>query len=153
MPWSAASPCGAPRGSGPPARRRSSRARDYPRPSKRRQAASVQSAIRAICWMYDWWDAGLLPPRIARRRDKQGPDEAILRAIAEHWGELQPLLDEPRIAARGWVDAATFRRALQEARFGKPGDFLPALLPSLALEVWMRAAEHLTSPPARSLPA
>jgi len=154
---------------------------EYPRPSKRRQAGAVQSAIRAICWMYDWWDApiqfsapyldrdlvefclgvpddqfvrrgetrslhrralaGLLPPRIARRRDKRGPDEAILRAIAERWGDLQPLLDEPRIAARGWVSPAAFRRALQEARFGRPGDHLPALLPSLSLEVWMRAVE------------
>jgi asparagine synthase (glutamine-hydrolysing) len=86
--------------------------------------------------------AGLLPPRIARRRDKQGPDEAILRAIAERWGDLQPLLEEPRVASRGWMNAAAFRRVLQEARFGKPGDYLPALLPSLALEVWMRAAEE-----------
>jgi asparagine synthase (glutamine-hydrolysing) len=150
-------------------------------PSKRRQVAAVRSAIRAICWMYDWWNApiqlaapyldrdlvefclgvpddqfvrrgetrslhrralaGLLPSRIARRKDKRGPDEAVLRAIAERWGELQPLLDEPRIAARGWVDAAAFRRAVQEARFGKPGNHLPALLPSLSLEVWMRAVE------------
>ena len=153
----------------------------YPRPSKRRQVAAVRSAIRAICWMYDWWDApiqlaapyldrdlvefclgvpddqfvrggetrslhrralaGLLPPRIARRRDKRGPDEAVLRAMAERWRELQPLLDEPRIAARGWVDPAAFRRAVQEARFGKPGNHLPALLPSLSLEVWLRAVE------------
>src|SRR6185295_4140322 len=145
------------------------------------QVGAVQSAIRALCWMYDLWDspvqrtfpfldrdlvefclgvpgdqlirpgetrslhrralAGLLPPRIARRMDKRGPDEAILRAIAERWGEIQPLVDEPRMAARGWVDAAAFRKALQEARFGKPGEHLPALLPSLALEVWLRAVE------------
>lgn len=85
--------------------------------------------------------AGLLPPRIARRMDKQGPDEAVLRAIAERWGEIQPLLDEPRMASRGWVDPVAFRKVVQEARFGKAGNHLPALLPSLALEVWLRAVE------------
>ena len=154
---------------------------DFP-PSKRGQVGAVQSAVRAICWMYDLWDApvrrtfpfldrdlvdfclgvpieqlvrpgetrslhrralaGLLPPRIAHRMDKQGPDEALLRAIAERWGEIQPLLDDLRMAARGWVDPVAFRKAVQEARFGKAGNHLPALLPSLALEVWLRAIEN-----------
>jgi asparagine synthase (glutamine-hydrolysing) len=83
--------------------------------------------------------AGLLPPAIARRRDKRGPDEAVLRAFAERWHEIKDLADEPRAAARGWIDPAAFRQALREARFGKAGDHLPGLLPSLALEAWLRA--------------
>jgi hypothetical protein len=84
--------------------------------------------------------AGLLPPRIARRPDKQGPDEAILRAFGEQWSEIKDLADDPRAADLGWFDAAAFRQSLQQARFGKAGDHLPSLLPSLALEAWLRTA-------------
>lgn len=157
---------------------------DFSRPSKRAQAAAVQSAIRGISWMYDGWGypvriafpfmdrdlvefclgvpsdqfvrpgetrslhrralSALLPPRIARRRDKRGPDEAVLRAVAEQWGEILPLLDEPRIAARGWADPVKLRRAVEETRFGK-GDNLVALPVTLALEVWLRAQERTAS--------
>jgi asparagine synthase (glutamine-hydrolysing) len=86
--------------------------------------------------------AGLLPPRIAARKDKRGPEEPALRAFGERWGEIQGLLDEPRIVQRGWVEPAAFRHALQEARFGKMGDNLLALMAALALEAWLRAGER-----------
>lgn len=151
-------------------------------PSKREQVGAVQSIIRGVSWMYDWWDApvqmtfpfldrdlvelclgvpsdqivrrgetrsllrrglaGLLPPRITRRQDKQGPDEAVLRAVGERWGEIQGLLDEPRVVARGWIEPNAFRQTLQEARFGKPGKGFPGLLGALSLEAWLRAEER-----------
>lgn len=85
--------------------------------------------------------AEMLPPRIARRQDKQGPDEAVLRAIAERWGEIRGMLDEPRVVARGWIEPAAFRQTLQEARFGKPGAGLPGLLGALSLEAWLCASD------------
>lgn len=86
--------------------------------------------------------AGLLPARIVRRRDKRGPDEAILRAMADGWGEISALLENPRVAARGWIDPVALRAAAQDVRFGKVGDSLLALLTSLALEAWLRAIEE-----------
>jgi asparagine synthase (glutamine-hydrolysing) len=79
----------------------------------------------------------LLPEKIARRRDKRGPDEAFHRALARQLTGIERLLAGARVTERGYVDGARLREALDQARFGK-GRELPALLRALALEYWLR---------------
>ena len=83
---------------------------------------------------------GLLPPEIAGRADKRGPMEPILRAVAAQWQTLSRLLPDARVCQRGYLDPTAFRRALDEARFGKPERKL-FLLHMIALEVWLRQIE------------
>jgi asparagine synthase (glutamine-hydrolysing) len=82
----------------------------------------------------------LLPPEIAQRPDKRGPMEPILRAVAAQWPTLSRLLPDARVCQRGYLDPTAFRRALDEARFGKPERKL-ILLQVIALEVWLRQVE------------
>lgn len=83
---------------------------------------------------------GILPERVRRRLVKQGPDEAIHRAIAKQWPRIEELLDGARVVDRGYVADKPLRDALQMARFGRnPGLLL--LRKALALEYWLRAIE------------
>ena len=70
----------------------------------------------------------------------------MLRAVSECWGELAPLLDRSRLAARGVVDEAAFVETLRRARFGRAGWDLMPMLKALALEVWLRANERPDAP-------
>lgn len=83
---------------------------------------------------------GLLPEKVARRRSKQGPDEAYYRAFAQQWGRVEELLTDSRVVQRGYVEPARFRATLEQARFGN-GTGLVHLLKALALEYWLRALE------------
>ncbi len=82
----------------------------------------------------------ILPPEIAQRPDKRGPMEPILRAVAAQWPTVSRLLPDARVCQRGYLDPVAFRRALDEARFGKPERKL-FLLQVIALEVWLRQVE------------
>jgi hypothetical protein len=93
----------------------------------------------------------LLPEKIARRRDKRGPDEAFHRAVARHWNGIERLLAGSRVVARGYADGARLREALQQARFGN-GQGLTALLRALALEYWLRGLSQ-PRPAAARVPA
>jgi asparagine synthase (glutamine-hydrolysing) len=79
-----------------------------------------------------------LPPGIAQRQDKRGPDEAFLRELAVGWERVGPLLEDAEVVRRGIVEAGAFRRALDEARFGHLGGSLPILMKAIALEAWLR---------------
>src|SRR5262249_7343591 len=46
----------------------------------------------------------LLPEPVLKRKGKKGPDEAILRALAENWDSIQDLLNQPQVGLRGYVD-------------------------------------------------
>ncbi len=83
---------------------------------------------------------GLLPERIARRRSKQGPEEAFYRAFARQWARVEELLKDARIVQRGYVEPVSFRETLQQARFGL-GTSLVQVMKALALEYWLRALE------------
>lgn len=86
----------------------------------------------------------VLPPVIARRRDKKGPEEALYRAIIREWPRLDALFTDARIFARGYVDARGFREALDRARHGcEPHTF--ALLRAISLEMWLRAVDTRSS--------
>jgi asparagine synthase (glutamine-hydrolysing) len=82
----------------------------------------------------------LLPPEIVQRPDKRGPMEPMLRAVAAQWPAVSRLLPDARVCQRGYLEPAAFRRALEEARFGKPERKL-FLLQVIALEVWLRQVE------------
>ncbi|HEX7186191.1 MAG TPA: asparagine synthase-related protein [Thermoanaerobaculia bacterium] len=85
--------------------------------------------------------AGLLPPKIAARTRKTGPDFAFYRAVAREWRWISPLLAQPRIAARGWVDARRLRIEFERARHGASVD-TAAMLKVLSLELWLRFLER-----------
>ena len=93
--------------------------------------------------------ADILPPKIARRKSKGGPDEALLRAVNDQWAALQQLLQGSRICARGYADAAHLENALILARNGVAPE-LALLLRILALEIWLRAREIQRPAPLRS---
>lgn len=82
----------------------------------------------------------LLPDRIARRKGKGNPTEALSRAFAESWPQLQELAVDSRVSAYGYVEAKKFRAALDQFRHGI-GVHSSPLLKALALEVWLRALE------------
>lgn len=84
---------------------------------------------------------GLVPERTLRRRDKRGPDEAFQRAIAGQWGTVEGLLEGSRGVARGYLDAAELRDALNQARFGNSPSILPVMR-ALSLEYWLRGLER-----------
>ena len=66
----------------------------------------------------------LLPPEVAGRGSKVGPDEAILRGLRREWSTIESLLDEQaRVFARGLARAEPLHRALKRARGGyAPGN-------------------------------
>jgi asparagine synthase (glutamine-hydrolysing) len=85
-----------------------------------------------------------LPAGIAGRRDKRGPDEALLRDLAAGWERVRPLLEGAEIVRRGFVDPGALRRAFDEARFGRFGSDLLFLLKAIALEAWLRGQQVLS---------
>jgi asparagine synthase (glutamine-hydrolysing) len=82
----------------------------------------------------------LLPEPVLKRKGKKGPDEAILRAIAENWDVVQDLLKTSQVCQRGYVDPGRFEHALVLARNGV-ASHLAFLLRALSLEIWLRARE------------
>lgn len=89
---------------------------------------------------------GVLPSEIAERRDKQGPDEAIVRAVARQWSKLDALLGpEARIVRRGIAVPEHLRTALERCRFGVDGE-AGWVLRALELELWLRRLEGAGAP-------
>ena len=85
--------------------------------------------------------SGLLPEKIAKRKSKGNPQEVLTRAIAREWPRLEPLFEDARVFARGYIDRAALQSAVQKFRFGC-GTHAPALLKTLVLEVWLRSLER-----------
>lgn len=84
-----------------------------------------------------------LPERIARRKGKRGPDEAVLRGLAKSWPRLERLLARPLVCERGYADRDGLKRFLSACRAG--GEFEKTAIPVklLALEAWLRQVEGL----------
>lgn len=83
----------------------------------------------------------LLPQKILERRSKGTTGEALCRGLANEWPRVKPLLEDSRLARRGYVDIGAFKQALDRARHGMEFN-ISSLLQALALEVWLRSLEH-----------
>lgn len=82
----------------------------------------------------------LLPPEIAARRTKGGPDQAIHHAMAREYRALRALFEDSRAAAHGLIERETFLSALDRARHGVNIN-TPALLRIISVECWLRVLE------------
>jgi asparagine synthase (glutamine-hydrolysing) len=89
-----------------------------------------------------------LPARIAQRRGKRSPSEAIVRAIRREFSQLHSLFDEPLIAAYGFAKRNELRATLNRARAGTDLTALSIVM-AISLEVWLRridlSHQHLSS--------
>jgi asparagine synthase (glutamine-hydrolysing) len=83
----------------------------------------------------------LLPKKILQRRSKGTTGEALCRGLAYEWPRIRPLLEDSRLARRGYVDIEALKQALDRARHGMELN-ISGLLQALALEVWLRSLEH-----------
>jgi asparagine synthase (glutamine-hydrolysing) len=86
---------------------------------------------------------GLLPPEIAERRNKRGPDEALIRRLGEAWPRLTAMFTpDARVFEHGFVERAPFLESLRRKRFGllEAGGSVESVI---ALEVWLRGLERL----------
>lgn len=88
----------------------------------------------------------LLPEKVLQRRSKGIVGETLCRGLAEQWPTLEPLLADARVCSRGYVDAKSFRWALDLARHGRKLE-TSTLLKTIALEIWLRSLEfgHIQS--------
>jgi asparagine synthase (glutamine-hydrolysing) len=85
--------------------------------------------------------AGVLPPQVARRSSKRGPEEAMIRAVGRHWRTLEQVFSaDARIYQAGFVEKAPFLRALTDFRFGMLVASGPVFR-ALELEAWLRQDE------------
>jgi len=80
----------------------------------------------------------LLPEKVLKRKTKRGPDEAFLRAVAREWSRLQLIFSDARVQAHGYMDAKALSEALDRARHGYMQSHL---IPTISLELWLRAFE------------
>ena len=83
---------------------------------------------------------GVLPPAIAQRKNKQGPDEALIRALAREWPVLHEMFSSSRAASLGIIEQETFLAALKSARHGVNIN-MPSLLRIISIESWLRTLE------------
>jgi asparagine synthase (glutamine-hydrolysing) len=86
----------------------------------------------------------LLPEKVLKRKSKKGPQEALFRAITRQWPRLRTMFDDPLVCARGYMDAAALRTALERVRHGCEKNAFPILL-TICLEFWLRAVENRRS--------
>ena len=47
---------------------------------------------------------GILPEKIAQRKTKGRPKEAILRALSREWSRLRPMFEDARVCERGYMN-------------------------------------------------
>lgn len=82
-----------------------------------------------------------LPPQVARRATKQGPEEAMIRAVGRQWRSLEEIFSaDACIYQAGFVEKAPFLRALNDFRFGMLATSGPVFR-ALELETWLRQDE------------
>jgi asparagine synthase (glutamine-hydrolysing) len=86
--------------------------------------------------------AGILPKVVAERRDKRGPDEAMMRAVGRHWPTLHDMFaGDARIYEHGYVAREPYLAALEATRFGllhTAGNVFRAI----ELEIWLQGSER-----------
>jgi asparagine synthase (glutamine-hydrolysing) len=83
----------------------------------------------------------VLPEKVAKRRGKQGPDEALNRALAREWPRLQAIFKDARVCAHGYMNSEELLASLDRARYGAEQNTY-ALLKTIALELWLRSFEQ-----------
>ena len=84
---------------------------------------------------------GILPEKIAQRKTKGRPKEAILRALSREWARLRPMFEDARVCAYGYMNAEPLLAALDRARYGAETLASP-LLRTITVEIWLRALEQ-----------
>lgn len=78
----------------------------------------------------------LLPPEVAWRRDKRGPEEAMMRAVGRHWPRLSELFrGDAHVYRHGFVRRDPLLAGLDRLRFGI-GSASP-LYRVIELELWL----------------
>jgi len=87
-----------------------------------------------------------LPARIAQRRGKRSPTEALVRAIRREFPRLQALFDEPLMTAYGYGDRSGLQATLHRAREGTDLTTLSIVM-AISLEVWLRKINQLHQDP------
>lgn len=92
--------------------------------------------------------AGVLPPEIAQRRDKGGPDDAMMRALAREWPRLRKAFSgDAHIYDAGFVERQPFLTALGRARSGLLHLCGPVFR-AIELETWLRTLAARPTPAA-----
>jgi asparagine synthase (glutamine-hydrolysing) len=86
----------------------------------------------------------LLPEKVLNRKTKNGPGEALLRAIAREWSRLRPIFENGRVGAYGYVNTESLLSALERARHGCETNSF-ALIQTISLEFWLRSLERRRS--------
>lgn len=81
---------------------------------------------------------GILPEVVRERRSKAGPAEAMYHALRREWPRLGPMLQDPYVAADGFVSRDAFVAALDRARYGHATN-QGQLVKTIALELWLRS--------------
>lgn len=84
---------------------------------------------------------GILPEKIAQRKTKGRPKEAILRALSREWSRLRPMFEDARVCARGYMDEEPLLAALDRTKYGVETLSSP-LLRTITVELWLRAVEQ-----------
>jgi asparagine synthase (glutamine-hydrolysing) len=83
----------------------------------------------------------VLPDRIARRRSKGNPHEAICRAVIRELPGFRVLFKDARVTAYGYVDPAPLFKALELVSYGLRINVV-ALMKTISLELWLRTLEQ-----------
>ena len=84
---------------------------------------------------------GILPEKIAQRKTKGRPKEAILRALQREWSRLRPIFEDARVCAHGYMEREPLLAALDRTKYGVEMLSVP-LLRTISLELWLRALEQ-----------
>ena len=82
-----------------------------------------------------------LPRAISERKGKRGPDEAVYRGMIRHRPWINHLVQDSRLARRGYVDPPVFAEAVRLACHGADVQIQP-LVRALTLEIWLRSYER-----------
>ncbi len=86
---------------------------------------------------------GVLPEKVVQRRGKQGPDEALYRAVVREWPRLRQLFSDALVCKRGYADRKTLLATLDRARHGAE-EYTFKLLLTISLELWLRSFEKFS---------
>jgi asparagine synthase (glutamine-hydrolysing) len=83
----------------------------------------------------------VLPDRIAKRRSKGNPHEAICRAVIRELPLCRVLFKDARVSAYGYVNPDALFEALELASHGLRISVV-ALMKTISLELWLRTLEQ-----------
>lgn len=84
---------------------------------------------------------GILPDTIRLRKNKQGADEPLLRALARNWQVFATIFDHAEVYERGYINRSAFLDDLKRARHGFCR-FTAPLARVLSLELWLQSLSN-----------